>query len=115
LARTWRWSIWRAAARKARLAILSNATLELEAHLAEHGIAALFDPILNSARIGLRKPDPRCFHYALDALGAPASAVLFIDDKRRNTRVAGALGMHCHDFVDAATLAEALACLGLLP
>jgi len=51
-----------------RLAILSNATIRLEDQLRRLGVAPYFDPIINSARIGLRKPDPRIFASTLDDL-----------------------------------------------
>ncbi len=54
----------------------------------------LFDVIVDSCRIGMRKPDPRIFQYALDRLGgiAPGRAV-FLDDYEANVRAAETLGM----------------------
>ncbi len=98
-----------------RLAILSNATIRLEDQLRRLGVASYFDPIINSARIGLRKPDPRTFAYTLDALAVAPGAILFVDDKRRNTAVAEQLGIPSVLFDRAATLAGALASHGLLP
>jgi putative hydrolase of the HAD superfamily len=97
-----------------RVAILSNATLRLESHLQTLGIGDLFDPVINSARIGLRKPDAEVFHYALAQLGVPAGSVLFVDDKERNTVVAEALGIPSVRFESAEQLREALAAHGLL-
>ena len=98
-----------------RLAILSNATIRLEDQLRRLDVAPYFDPIINSARIGLRKPDPRIFVYTLDALAVAPAAILFVDDKRRNTAVAEQLGIPSVLFDRAATLAGALASRGLLP
>ena len=53
----------------------------------------VFDPIINAARVGLRKPDPRIFLHALEVLRVPPGAMLFVDDQRRNTRVAEELGI----------------------
>ncbi|MDQ2744143.1 MAG: HAD-IA family hydrolase, partial [Chloroflexota bacterium] len=61
-----------------RVAMLSNATTGLEEHLSRLGIADLFDPIINSARVGLRKPDQAVFQHALKILDVPAHAVLFV-------------------------------------
>jgi HAD superfamily hydrolase (TIGR01509 family) len=97
-----------------RLAILSNATTRLEDHLRRLGVAPYFDPIINSARVGLRKPDPRIFASTLDALGVAPGAILFVDDKRRNTAVAEQLGIPSVLFDRAATLVGALASRGLL-
>jgi len=100
---------------RVRLAILSNATVDLEGTLRRFGVARLFDPIINSARIGLRKPDPAAFARALDMLGVAPGAVLLVDDKRRNTSVAEELGIPCVLFDGAPALAAALVARGLLP
>ena len=107
--------LMRAARSPVRVAILSNDTLGLEARLQAMGVADLADPIINSARLGLRKPDPRIYHRALSILGVPATAVLFVDDKPRNTLVARDLGIECVDFTSAADLSTALRRYGLLP
>jgi putative hydrolase of the HAD superfamily len=91
-----------------QVALLSNATLSLERQLADLGLDGLFDPVINSARVGRRKPDPDAFRYALDVLGVPAEEVLFIDDKERNTVVAEELGMRTIVFESARQLREAL-------
>jgi epoxide hydrolase-like predicted phosphatase len=91
-----------------RVALLSNATLSLEQQLADLGLAGLFDPVINSARVGRRKPDPDAFQYALEVLDVPASHVLFIDDKERNTVVAEELGMRAIVFESASQLRDAL-------
>jgi len=100
---------------RTRLAILSNATLRLEDHLRRLGIAQFFTPIINSARVGLRKPDPRIFSLALALLGVEPAAVLFVDDKQRNVEVAREMGMATVLFDRASTLAAALTTAGLLP
>src|SRR5947209_2413930 len=97
-----------------RVAILSNATLRLETHLQTLGIGCLFDPVINSARVGLRKPDPAVFHHALTQLGVPAGSVLFIDDKERNTVVAEELGIPSIRFESAEHLRDVLATHDLL-
>lgn len=91
-----------------RVALLSNATLSLEQQLSDLGLDGLFDPVINSARVGRRKPDPDAFEYALHVLGVPAAGVLFIDDRERNTRVAEELGMQVIVFESAGQLRNAL-------
>jgi putative hydrolase of the HAD superfamily len=98
---------------RVRVALLSNATLRLEEYLHVFGLDTLFDPIINSARVGLRKPDPEAFRYALRVLDLPPAAVLFIDDKERNTCVAQDLGIPSICFDTAANLAAALQTCGL--
>jgi len=55
----------------------------------------LFDVIIDSSAVGVRKPDPRIYHLALDAVGGvePAAAVL-LDDALGNIASAQAIGMH---------------------
>ena len=107
--------LMRAARSRVRVAILSNDTLGLEARLQAMGVTELADPIINSARLGLRKPDPQIYHRALAILDVPPAAVLFVDDKPRNTLVARELGIECVDFTSAADLATALRRHSLLP
>ncbi len=54
----------------------------------------LFDEIVDSCQLGVRKPDPRIFLHALDRLGGidPKRAV-FLDDYEANVRAAADLGM----------------------
>ncbi len=105
----------RAVRSRMRVAVLSNATLALERQLAGFGVRDLFDPIINSARVGLRKPDPRIFQHAIDVLGVPANRILFVDDKQRNTRVAEDLGIPGVVYTAAPDLRDALMRCHLLP
>jgi epoxide hydrolase-like predicted phosphatase len=54
----------------------------------------LFDAVIDSAHVGVRKPDPRIFHMTLERLGgiAPQDAV-FLDDFHGNVTAAERLGM----------------------
>ena len=57
------------------------------------GVFALFDHVIESSKTGLRKPDPRIYRMACDALGvAPANAV-YLDDLGVNLKPARELGM----------------------
>jgi epoxide hydrolase-like predicted phosphatase len=53
----------------------------------------LFEVIIDSSSVGVRKPDPRIFQLALDALDVPAHEAAFVDDHPGNIRAAEALGM----------------------
>jgi putative hydrolase of the HAD superfamily len=53
----------------------------------------LFEVIIDSSSVGVRKPDPRIFQLALDALGVAANEAAFVDDHPGNIRAAEALGM----------------------
>jgi putative hydrolase of the HAD superfamily len=95
-----------------KTALLSNATVYLDALLAEHGLTAIFDVIVNSARVGLRKPDPEIFNLTVERMGLLPTECLFVDDKDRNTRAAQALGMKAIVFRSAAHLMRQLKNLG---
>jgi putative hydrolase of the HAD superfamily len=72
-----------------------------------------FDVYVNSAYVGLRKPDPAIFHLALNQLGVAPQQAVFLDDGLRNVDSARELGIHILQFVDPATsLAELEALLG---
>lgn len=55
----------------------------------------LFDVVVDSSEVGVRKPDPRIFHLTLEQLGdvAPERSV-FLDDYPGNVDAARRLGMH---------------------
>lgn len=76
-------------------------------------LGAHFDVVVESAREGLRKPDPRIYELALARLGIAASEAVFLDDIGRNLKPARALGMRTIkvDEPDAA-LAELSGLLG---
>ncbi len=83
-----------------RVAILSNATDDLEASLADrYHVADRFDAIVNSARLGLAKPDPAIYERALAVLGVPAAEAFFIDDQAKNVTAAAEVGLHVAWFV----------------
>jgi epoxide hydrolase-like predicted phosphatase len=58
-------------------------------------LAELFDAVIDSSEVGVRKPDPAIFSLALRELGgvAPEHAV-FLDDFPGNVEAARRLGMH---------------------
>lgn len=92
-----------------RIALLSNATLDLTDRLEAFGIADLFDHVLVSARLGVMKPDPTAFRIALTALGMPAQDVLFVDNIPSHVEGARAVGMPAILFHPALDLRAELA------
>ena len=52
-----------------------------------------FDVLVWSYRLGVAKPDPAIYRYALDKLGTLPGETLFIDDRPANVDAAQALGM----------------------
>jgi hypothetical protein len=49
---------------------------------------AEFDLYVNSAEVGLAKPDPAIYQLTLDRLGVRPEEAIFIDDHVRNTDAA---------------------------
>ncbi|HEY8979764.1 MAG TPA: HAD-IA family hydrolase [Streptomyces sp.] len=90
------------------LVLVTNASVELEADLAEMQLTDLADHVVSSARIGLAKPDPRIYHLAVQLAGVPAERCLFVDDTLENVEAARALGMSVVHFREAADLERAL-------
>jgi putative hydrolase of the HAD superfamily len=71
------------------------------------------DVYINSANVGLRKPDLTIFHMALDQLGVMPQQAIFLDDSLRNVDSARELGIHTVQFVEPAmSVAELEALLG---
>jgi epoxide hydrolase-like predicted phosphatase len=56
-------------------------------------VAELFDVVIDSSELGVRKPDPRIYQATLTALGVAPEAAVFIDDMQINCQAATALGM----------------------
>ena len=53
----------------------------------------LFEVVVDSAFVGLRKPDPEIYRLTLERLGLPPEACLFVDDTDVNVAAARELGM----------------------
>lgn len=103
-------------AQRLPLALLSNATDELEALLDERWrLRYLFRVVVNSAVAGVAKPESRAYWLALEGLGIEPSEALFIDDKPRNVAAAEALGIPSLVFSDAERLERDLRARMLLP
>jgi putative hydrolase of the HAD superfamily len=60
----------------------------------------LFELVVDSAFVGMRKPDPEIYRLTLDRLGLPAAACLFLDDLDVNVTAARELGMTAIHFQD---------------
>jgi putative hydrolase of the HAD superfamily len=56
-------------------------------------VMALFDHVIESAKTGLRKPDPRIYEMMCAALHVAPSACVFLDDLGVNLKPARAMGM----------------------
>ena len=56
-------------------------------------VMSLFDHVIESSKAGIRKPDPRIYEMACEALGVSAAASVYLDDLGINLKPARALGM----------------------
>jgi epoxide hydrolase-like predicted phosphatase len=88
--------------RGVRTALLTNNVREWEplwrAKLPE--LDEIFEVVVDSAFVGLRKPDPRIYELTLERLGTVAPECVFLDDLEVNCEAARALGMAAVRFED---------------
>ncbi len=53
-----------------------------------------FVNVIESSKVGVRKPDPRIYQMMCEALGVEAGTCIYLDDLGVNCKPASALGMH---------------------
>ena len=73
--------------------ITNNVTREEDPAARPLVLEDLFDVVIESSKVGLRKPDPRIYHLACEQLGVAPEEVVFLDDFGVNLKSARALGM----------------------
>ncbi len=66
----------------------------------------LFDSVIDSSKVGLRKPDPEIYLLACSRLGVEPAECLFVDDIASNVAAADALGMTTIRCIDPADCAD---------
>ncbi len=79
------------------------------------GWDTLFDAVVISGEVGLRKPDPAIYALAAQRLDLPPEQIVFVDDLRPNVRAAVAAGMVGVQHVDVSTTVDELETLLGLP
>lgn len=77
------------------LMLVSNFYGNLSVVLREFGFDDLFSKVVESAAVGYRKPDPRIFQIAINALGLHPSEVTVIGDSIKND-ILPAKSLDCH-------------------
>ena len=86
-----------------RTALLTNNVREWEplwrAKLPE--IEQLFEVVVDSAFVGMRKPDPAIYELTMERLGLRGEDCVFVDDLELNCETARTLGMLAVRFEDA--------------
>jgi putative hydrolase of the HAD superfamily len=95
--------------RHAPVVLVSNATNRLEDDLAALGLSDAVDAVVNTARIGVAKPDAAVYALAAERAGAAVERCLFIDDTLANVHAAQEVGMIGHHYRNADALRRALA------
>lgn len=78
-----------------RMVLISNFYGNLDTVLHEFGFDGLFINAIESATIGIRKPDSRLFRMGVEALGTDATKVTVVGDSMRND-IIPAKSIGCH-------------------
>ena len=61
--------------------------------LDRHGLREFFDSIVISGEVGVKKPDPRIFSFALDKAGLSPAEVAYVGDTQEDMQAALAAGL----------------------
>ena len=78
---------------------------------ANGSILELFDVVVESAQVGVRKPEQRFYEIALERLGVPAESAVFLDDLGVNLKPARDMGMTTIKVVDPDVALDELSAL----
>ena len=77
-----------------RMALLTNNVREWEHRWrAMAPIDDIFELVVDSAFVGMRKPDPEIYELTVARLGVPAAECVFVDDLKSNCEAAETAGM----------------------
>ena len=78
-------------------------------------VMSMFDLVIESSKIGLRKPDPRIYHLACQELSIQPNEAVFLDDLGVNLKPARQLGMQTIKVLNVdQTLADLESVLGMV-
>jgi putative hydrolase of the HAD superfamily len=86
------------------LALVTNATTELDEELRDLGLANTFDLVFNSARIRHAKPSAEIYRHVLHTVGVSAGQVCYVDDTESHVASARRIGIRAHRYVDDVAL-----------
>mmetsp|Transcript_31921 Transcript_31921/g.85418 ORF Transcript_31921/g.85418 Transcript_31921/m.85418 type:complete len:238 (-) Transcript_31921:143-856(-) len=73
---------------------LPDPEVQAQAEEEHRHFVSYFDHFIESRVVGLSKPDPRFYEYALKQIGCASFDAVFLDDLGANLKVAKALGIH---------------------
>ncbi len=97
-------------------ALTNNFAASRERPEANSGIYALFDVLIESSKVGVRKPDPRFYEIACELLEVAPTEAVFLDDLGINLKSARQMGMHTIKVVSGSqAIAELYSVLGVAP
>ncbi len=85
-----------------RTALLSNSWGDT---YPRDGWDEMFDVVVISGEVGMRKPEPRIFAHTLELMGLVAGECVFVDDLRHNVEAAAAagfVGVHHRSYAETA-------------
>lgn len=81
-------------ARGYRMAVCTNNVREWAPRWrAKFPVDEIFEDVVDSSFVGVRKPEPRIYELTLERLGVPAAHTVFVDDVEVNCDAAKAVGM----------------------
>jgi putative hydrolase of the HAD superfamily len=84
-----------------KVGLLTNNVKEFgSAWRATFPVDDLFEVVVDSSEVGMRKPDPRIYLLTCERLGVPPTASVFVDDNRDNVEAARAVGIEAVHFGD---------------
>lgn len=63
-------------------------------------IMSLFEHVIESSKLGMRKPDPRIYRHACDLIGVTPDRCIYLDDLGINLKPAREMGMRTIKVVD---------------
>ena len=82
------------------LALLSNDVKEWSSYLRnKFGLNEIFDEVIISGDVGIRKPDKEIYTLLLDRIKTSPNNCIFVDDKLRNLEPASKLGIKTIRFI----------------
>ena len=80
---------------------IQNSRNEKVNHLNEASqIMKIFDHIIESSKVGLRKPEPKIYYMSCEALGVKPEECIYLDDLGINLKPARAIGMTTIKVID---------------
>ena len=96
------------------LYVLSNTNDAHAVVVRRHWLARLARELWLSNEIGLAKPDPAIFAFAIQRIGLSPREILFLDDRPENIAAAREASLSCLHVTDPSTIPSHLETLGLL-